>query len=239
MSHAAPLPGPSSRADPDPSGRARHVVRPMSRAQRVGYRTVRMILEIWCRLFWRMQVVGRDRLPDTGPFVLTPVHRSFIDFAVIGAATPRIMRFMAKDSLWESEALGQFLDQMGAFPVHRETVDRPALRNCEEALSLGDPVVMFPEGRRESGATVAALHEGPAWLACRNRVPIVPVGLGRTDRALPLGAKFPRPVRVRVLIGEPIYPNVPLEGRVPRGAVAETTDELYAALQKLYALSNR
>ena len=70
---------------------------------------------------------------------------------------------------------------MGAFPVNRERPDRRALRNCEEALVHGDPVVMFPEGRRKAGPVVEDLQEGPAWVACRYRVPIVPVGLGRTD----------------------------------------------------------
>ncbi len=223
-----------------PSGSApRHVVHPMSAAQELCYRSVRFMLELWCRAFWRMEVVGRDRLPGSGPFILCPVHRSFIDFAVTGAAIPRIMRFMGKDDLWEVAPLGWFLDQMGAFPVHREKVDRPALRNCEEALHLGDPVVMFPEGRRESGPLVRELHEGPAWLACRHRVPVVPVALGRTDRALPLGAKLPRPVKIRVLIGEPIYPDVPLSGRVPRGAVAALTGELRTAIQGLYDVANR
>lgn len=212
----------------------RHVVQPMSLAEKLGYRVVRFLIELWCRTFWRMEVVGRDRLPGAGPFVVSPVHRSFIDFAVIGASIPRIVRFMGKDDLWDVAPLGWFLDRMGAFPVHRERVDRPALRNCEEALHLGDPVVMFPEGRRQSGPLVEGLHDGPAWLACRHRIPIVPVALGRTDRALPLGAKLPRPVRIRVVIGEPIYPDVPLTGRAPRGAVASLTDDLRGEIQRLY-----
>lgn len=200
---------------------------------------IRLMLEIWCRVFWRMEVVGRDRLPGSGQFVLSPVHRSFIDFAVTGAAIPRRMRFMGKDDLWDVKPLGWLLDQMGAFPVHRERVDRPALRNCEEALHLGDPVVMFPEGRRESGPLVHELHDGPAWLACRHRIPVVPVALGRTDKALPLGAKFPRPVKIRVVIGEPLYPDVPMNGRVPRGAVAALTAELRTDIQRLYDVANR
>lgn len=220
-------------------GSAQHIVHPMSAVQRLCYRSIRFLLEVWCRVFWRMEVVGRDRLPTSGPFVLSPVHRSFVDFAVTGAAVPSIMRFMGKDDLWDNAALGWFLDQMGAFPVHRDRVDRVALRNCEEALHIGDPVVMFPEGRRESGPLVGEIHEGPAWLACRHRVPVVPVALGRTDLALPLGANLPRPVKIRVLIGEPIYPDVPLSGRVPRAAVPALTGALRAEIQNLYDVANR
>jgi hypothetical protein len=43
-----------------------------------------------------------------------------------------------------------------------------------------------------------------------------------------------RPAKVRVVIGEPIYPDVPLEGRVPRTVVAQTTEDLRQSLQVLY-----
>ncbi len=216
---------------------ARHEVASMSARERLGYRCLRFVIETWCRLFWRMEVQGRDRLPSTGPFILSPVHRSNIDFLVTGAAVPRVMRFMAKDSLWSAAWFGRFLEHMGAFPVNRERPDRRALRNCEEALTHGDPVVMFPEGRRMSGPTVEELQEGPAWVACRYRVPIVPVGLGHTDEAMPIGAKMIRPVKLKIVIGEPIYPDVPVTGRVPRGAVAAVTEQLREQVQRYYDLS--
>lgn len=210
------------------------LVGPMSRGERLVYRGIRLILEIWCRVFWRMEVQGRDRLPESGPFIVSPVHRSYIDFAVIGAAVPRVMRYMSKDSVWKIDRFARFLAHMGAFPVNRDRVDRTALRNGERALELGDPLVMFPEGRRKEGPLVEELQEGPAWMACRHRVPIVPVGIGNSDRALPIGAKMFRPVKLTVVIGEPIYPDVPVTGRVPRGAVAEVTDQLRQGVQRYY-----
>jgi 1-acyl-sn-glycerol-3-phosphate acyltransferase len=144
---------------------------------------------------------------------------------------------MGKDSVWKFGALGWLLDHMGAFPVNRERVDRAALRNCEEALALGEPLVMFPEGRRKAGDVVEDLQEGPAWVACRYRVPIVPVGLGNTDRAMPIGARWLRPGKLTVVIGEPIYPDVPVTGRVPRGSVAAVTEQLREQVQRNYDLS--
>lgn len=212
----------------------RHVVSSMSVGDRVGYRILRAILEAFCRSFWRMEVAGRDRLPVTGPFILSPVHRSNVDFLVVGASVPRVMRFMAKDSLWRMAWFGRFLEHMGAFPVNRERTDRSAMRSCEESLAHGDPVVMFPEGRRRAGDVVEDIQQGPAWVACRNRVPIVPVGLGHTDRAMPIGAKFLHPARIRVVIGEPIYPDVPASGRVPRGSVERVSEQLTDAVQRYY-----
>lgn len=216
---------------------ARTPMRAMSRWERVVYMIIRAFLDLMCRVVWRMEVVGRERLPAAGPFIVAPVHRSYLDFLIVGAAIPKVMRFMAKDSIWKVAWVGRFLEHMGSFPVDREKADRTALRTVEESIAHGDPVVMFPEGRRREGPVVEDMLEGPAWVAARNRVPLVPVGLGNTDRALPMGAKFIRPVKVRVVIGEPIYPDVPATGRVPRGAVGELTAELRDAVQRNYDLS--
>ena len=51
---------------------------------------------------------------------------------------------------------------------------------------------------------------------------------------MPIGARMIRFAKVRVVIGEPIYPDVPLTGRVPRRVVQETTDKLQSAVQDLY-----
>ena len=206
----------------------------MSMWRRGVYRVLRAVLEAWCRTFWRMEVRGRERLPVTGPFILAPVHRSNIDFAIAGASVPRVMRFMAKDSLWKVAWAGTFFEAMGAFPVDREQADRSALRNCERALAAGDPVVMFPEGRRRSGDVVEDVQDGPAWVACRNRVPVVPVGFAGTDRAMPIGSKLLHPAKVTVLIGEPIHPDVPLTGRVPRRVISEFSEQIRKEVQALY-----
>lgn len=227
----------AARNEPAPEGRLRRATRSVAAMQpwrRAVYRILRAVLEGLCRVFVRLEVDGRERLPVTGPFILAPVHRSNLDFAIAGASVPRVLRFMAKDSLWKVGVIGRCLEAMGAFPVAREHADRTALRRCEDALAAGDPVVMFPEGRRRSGDRVDQVQDGPAWVACRNRVAVVPVGIGGSDRALPIGAKFLRPAKIRVLIGEPLYPDVPLTGRVPRRVVAGFSDRIRDEVQALY-----
>ena len=98
---------------------------------------------------------------------------------------------------------------------------------------------MFPEGRRKVGAVVEDLHDGPVWVACRTRVPVVPVGLAGTDRAMPVDRRMVRFARVQVVIGEPIYPDIPLEGRIPRRVVTEGTERLRSSLQELQIAAER
>jgi 1-acyl-sn-glycerol-3-phosphate acyltransferase len=92
---------------------------------------------------------------------------------------------------------------------------------------------MFPEGRRKEGPLVEDLFDGPVWVSCRTRVPVVPVGLVGTERAMPIDRPRIRPARIRVVIGEPIYPDVEISGRVRRRVVTEGTEHLRAALQEL------
>jgi 1-acyl-sn-glycerol-3-phosphate acyltransferase len=198
------------------------------------YAAFRVVVTALARLGWRLEVTGRDRLPTVGPFVLAPVHRSNLDFLIAGLAVPRRMRFMAKDSIWKAERFGRFIESVGAFPVDRDNPDRAALRKAEATVALSEPVVMFPEGTRREGPVVEDLFDGPAWVACRQRVPLVPMAIGGADRAMPIGSKMIRFTKVRVVIGEPIYPDVPLTGRVPRRVVTEVTDELNKELQALY-----
>lgn len=215
---------------------ARHQVVAMSPRSRRIHRMIRLIVLTLARVLFRLEIRGRDRLPASGPYIVAPVHRSNIDAFIAASAIPHntVIRTMAKDSLWQAAWFGRFLERMGAFPVDRERPDRGALRNCEEALAHGEPLLMFPEGRRRSGEVVEEVLEGPAWLACRARVPIVPIGISGTDRAMPIGSKFIRPAKVIIQIGEPILPDVPLTGRVPHKSVLELTDRLRDAIQHYY-----
>ena len=209
-------------------------LRPITGAGRVSYRFWVVLGRLLLRPLWGLKVEGLDRLPAGVGYVIAPVHRSYVDFAIVAAVIPRTLRFMTKDSIWKWRWLGRFIEFNGSFPVDRESVDRDALRRCEEAVAMGDPVVMFPEGRRKEGPLVEDLFDGPSFVACRNRVPIVPVGIGGSTDAMPIGAKMIRRARVRVVIGEPIYPEVPASGRIPMRAVGENTEALRESLQRLY-----
>lgn len=216
--------------------RADDGLQPLSWGARVLYAVLRGVAVAVSRLLWRVEIRGRERIPTVGPFVLAPVHRSNADFLLAGVAVPRRMRFMAKDTLWKKGPgwFGLFMERLGGFPVDRERPDRRAIRTAEETIALGDPVVIFPEGRRKEGPLVEDLYEGASWVACRQRVPIVPVGIGGSDEVLPKGSRRIRLVKVRIVIGEPIYPDVELTGRIPRRVMSELTEELRKELQSLY-----
>ncbi|MFM7493015.1 MAG: lysophospholipid acyltransferase family protein, partial [Acidimicrobiaceae bacterium] len=97
---------------------------------------------------------GRENIPQSGAFILAPIHRSNVDTPIVSLVTSRRLRFMGKDSLWKVKPIGAVLSALGGFPVTRGSADLEALKRCLAVLSLGEPLVMFPEGTRQSGPKI-------------------------------------------------------------------------------------
>ena len=207
----------------------------------IAYGIVRFLIWLVAKLFWRISFEGLEHVPKTGAFVLAPVHRSFIDFGLVSGVTRRRLGYMGKESLWKSKLLGSFITMLGAYPVNRGAPDREALRRTLQILEKGEPLVLFPEGTRRAGPVIEHLHEGAAFVASRAGVPLVPVGIGGSERALPKGKRLPRPVKIHVLVGPPINPPPLAEGaRHPsRRAVKELTVQLQGVLQDLFDRAQR
>lgn len=190
------------------------------------------------RMYTRLTINGREHLPTDGAFVLCPNHRSYLDTPFAGAYGWRRMRYMGKHTMWKYRRLGALFYMMGAFPVTRGALDRAALQRAIDILEAGEPLVLFPEGERKSGPTVHPLYEGAVFVAVKAGVPIVPMGIGGSERVMPKGQNFIYPRKVHIEIGPPIPPPVaPEGGRVPRTAYAAHTELLRSEMQRLFDLA--
>ena len=211
-----------------------------SRASRWWYVVARAVVVGLTRALTRLRVEGAHHVPRTGAFVLAPVHRSYIDTPIAAAVTRRRLRFMGKDSLWKWRGPGWVLSALGGFPVSRGSADREAFRRAIEVLKAGEPLVLFPEGERKSGPVVQPLFSGASYVAVKAGVPVVPVGIGGSERVLPKGVRLPRPRKVVVIVGEPMAPPANANGgRAPRDAVRTMSDQLYEELQRLFDAADR
>jgi 1-acyl-sn-glycerol-3-phosphate acyltransferase len=199
------------------------------------YRLERMLFVTALWAWFRPKVVGRENIPATGAAILAPVHRSFADFGFAAFCTERKLFFMTKDEMWNNKWLGKLLLTVGAFPVHRESADREALQRAEEVLRRGELLVLFPEGTRRDGREVEDLMEGATFLSARTGAPIVPIGIGGSDLAMPKGSAVPKPYTIQVVIGPAIPPPARTGGgRVSRSAVRAATAALVGQLQAVY-----
>ncbi len=199
------------------------------------YRILRVLVRLLNAVLFRTSVTHEGAVPAEGPVIIAPVHRSFIDFFVASEVTGRKLHYMAKDSLWRNSVLARILPSVGAFPVHRESADREAMRRAQQVLEAGEVLILFPEGERRTGPVVADLHEGVAFLAARTGATVVPVGIGGSASVMPKGTRIPRPRHIHLVVGEPLVPPERTgTGRVPRSRIHRLTEQLTDSLQDLY-----
>ncbi len=197
------------------------------------YRVVASLIIGIARVLFRPTVEGRENIPLEGPVLIAPIHRSNLDFAFTLFMSRRKVFFMAKESIFRVPLLGPLVTHLGAFPVKRGSVDRDSMSSAEEVLRQGHALVLFPEGTRKEGRSVHTLHDGAMFVAARTGATVVPVGIGGSDKAMPLGAKLPRPAKIRIVIGKPILPPVS-DGRVSRSAISSKSEELRVELEGVY-----
>ena len=198
------------------------------------YRALRPIVAGIPGVIWRVRIVGRENVPQTGGFVLAPSHRSMMDIPLAALVTPRRIRFMGKKSLFAVPVLGTLFRRLGGFPVARDGTDRKAVRESVAMLEAGEVLCVYPEGTRQHGPKIQPLQPGAAYLALRSGVPIVPVGIAGTEEIMRGNRDpIPRLGRVTMVVGQPIVPEDRAKGVVARDRVDALTATLSDALQVL------
>ncbi|MGD1057705.1 MAG: lysophospholipid acyltransferase family protein [Solirubrobacteraceae bacterium] len=192
----------------------------------VFYWFIRALFVPFFLVYFRMQRVGREHLPRSGPLLLASNHRSFLDPFVIGTLVRRPVYYMAKRELFEKRWQAWALNALGAFPVDRGAGDGDAMATAREILARGDCVVVFPEGTRMRRRPLGEPRRGIGRLALETGAPVVPVAVIGSDEVR-RGWRI-RPRKVRLRVGAPLsYPTV--ESCSPALAAA-VTERIWACV---------
>lgn len=112
---------------------------------------------------------------------------------------------MAKAELFKNPLLGWWLKKLWAFPIRRGEGDFGALKLALKYLQDGDPVLVFPEGTRRSGARSTKIPPGSGFLAIKSGVPVIPVRVEGSQRVMPPGSKCFKRHMVTVTYGKPFF----------------------------------
>ncbi len=83
------------------------------------YWPIRFVFQTVFHLYFRMERIGRQHLPSSGPLILASNHRSFLDPFVIGTLVRRPVYYVAKEELFNRRWQAWVLNSLGAFPVRR------------------------------------------------------------------------------------------------------------------------
>jgi 1-acyl-sn-glycerol-3-phosphate acyltransferase len=178
------------------------------------------------RLATRLKVYGRDRVPRTGGVVIACNHFSWIDPAVLGAACPRTIHYMAKVEAHRVPGLGTLIRTFGTFSVRRGESDRDAVRTMRQVVRDGLALGLFVEGTRQRSGVPGHVQPGAAMVALQEGVPIVPVAIHGSQTWKPRNFH-----PVSVAWGDPMT----LEG-LPRGGKGykEASLQIEAELRRLW-----
>ncbi|MEU2337021.1 lysophospholipid acyltransferase family protein [Streptomyces sp. NPDC006654] len=182
---------------------------------------------------------GSENIPRSGGAVLVSNHISYLDFVFDGlAALPqkRLVRFMAKESVFRHRISGPLMRGMKHIPVDRAQGET-AYEHALDSLKSGEIVGVFPEATISQSFTLKSFKSGAARLAQEAGVPLVPMALWGTQRIWTKGQprNFKRnhlPVTIRV--GEPVEaPRDQYAGAITR-RLRGRVQELLEAAQRAY-----
>lgn len=192
------------------------------------YSTTKLVAEQTLFRLLDVRHEGIEHLQTAPPVIIAPVHRSNLDSVIVGVLGGRRLPTLSKESLFKFKPVAWWIAGLGAIPLDRDAADREATTAARKVLDAGKPLMIFPEGTRQSGQHIGELFDGTTWIAAKTGASIVPVGIAGTEEALPHGAKFPKRATIGVSVAEPI--PMP-EGRVPRSKLTELTQQMRASLQ--------
>ena len=125
---------------------------------------------------------------------------------ILGIASGRRLSYFAKSSLFKGRITSFILSQVGAFPVKRGFSDPKSIKESIKRLRNNQGLVMFPQGTRQGGKIDPDnFKPGVGMLAAKAEVPIIPVYIYGSDKAMAPKTKMIRPAKTTVYFGLPIY----------------------------------
>jgi 1-acyl-sn-glycerol-3-phosphate acyltransferase len=198
-------------------------------------------------LIARFQFHDREKMPRTGPVIITPNHFTNIDPVMVGAATwylGRLPRFLAKASLLRVPVFGWILRRSGQIAVERGGASRSSdsLKAAAEMVSRGRALIVYPEGTltRDPDLWPMRGKTGAVRLALELNIPVVPVAHWGAQEVMPRYSKkisfFPRHT-IHIKVGDPVdlsaFRGIPMTNAVLTGATATVMDAITVLLEDL------
>jgi len=175
------------------------------------YRVVnRFMLGVFWLLGLRFDVGGVENFPTSGGAVIASNHVSYLDFTFVGLAAykrGRLVRFMAKKSVFISKISGPWMRGMKHILVDREA-GAAAFSEAIKALREGELVGIFPEATISRSWELKKFKTGVSRLALQAGVPIVPMVVWGGQRVFTVDKRYSlrRGTAISILVGEPLVP---------------------------------
>ena len=145
--------------------------------KKIGRGIVIGAIYAYCKVVYRMKIVGKDNIPKEGPIIICGNHRSFLDPPLIVVTCGRKARFLAKEELTKNKFLAFLGYIFDAILVKRDSKEVTAIKESLKTLKDGNCLALFPEGTRNGLEKGEKVKDGAAFFAVRSGAKIVPCGI--------------------------------------------------------------
>lgn len=158
----------------------------------------------------RYKVKGLQNVPLNSPCIFLMNHQSAFDIPLIFAALPLPLRFIVKKELRKIPFLGWYIDAMGMVFIDRSDREKAidSLKEAGRIIRSGAHILAYPEGTRTYDGSLLPFKKGPFVLAIEAGVPVIPVAIEGSQKALPRNTFSIRPENIRLNIGRPILTSL-------------------------------
>ena len=169
-----------------------------------------LLLRGWMKIYHRLEIVGRNNLPESGSFILICNHTSHLDTLSLLTAIPlkkihRTFPAAAADYFFSSlprSAMSAIL--INALPFDRKVKGSESLTVCSQLLANdGNILIIFPEGTRTKTGEMGRFRSGIGRLVVGTDWPVIPCYLAGGMKSWPKARILPRPHKLRLTIGAP------------------------------------
>jgi len=169
-----------------------------------------LIIRGLLHIYNHFEIIGHQNLRTNRSLVIVANHCSHIDTLCLLAALPlrklhRAFPAAASDYFFQSiPRLWAAAILVNALPFARQARVRQSLSLCRELLANpGTILIIFPEGTRSTTGEVGEFKSGIGALIAGRDVAVAPCFIDGSFQAWPKGKRFPRPRKVRLVIGTP------------------------------------
>ena len=138
---------------------------------------VRGAIYIWCKIYYRAEIIGLENIPKDEPLIFCGNHRNYLDPPLIVATAKRDIKLLAKEELYKNKFLAALGCVFEAIPVKRDEKDISAIKTSLKDLKEGKCIALFPEGTRNGLEKGEKVKDGVAFFAVRSGAKVLPCGI--------------------------------------------------------------
>jgi 1-acyl-sn-glycerol-3-phosphate acyltransferase len=194
----------------------------------------------YVRTTFRPWVTGLDNVPAKGAAILASNHLSVIDSIFLPLVLDRPMYFLAKSEYFTGRGLKGWIIRTLMNSLGQLSIDRSGGKASEASLQTGlsvlrrgDLLGIYPEGTRSPTGKLYRGRTGVARMILEGNVPVIPVAMIDTEKAMPIGTRIPKVRRIGIVIGEPLDFSRFAGLESDRFILRSITDEIMVELARL------